>query len=249
MKKIPAFLWLCLALTLWSAQAPVPADNPLVGAWRLEKSSQEDGLDGVTIVRILSPSYTMMAAYREGEFIGSSGGSYTFDPESGESLYTVDYNTWDSSMVGRELPATIEVSDDRMFVRWEEDNMTFEDMWVRLDAGDSPLAGHWKIRARARDGEMVEIHQRGTRQTIKILSGTRFQWTAMDYGTKQFMGCGGGTYTFEDGVYTEHIEFFSRDNSRVGMSLSFEGKVEGDDWHHSGKSSRGQPISEIWARQ
>jgi hypothetical protein len=63
------------------------------------------------------------------------------------------------------------------------------------------------------------------------------------------MGTGGGTYTFKDGKYTENIEFFSRDSSRVGSSLAFDGKLENGDWHHSGLSSKGDPIYEVWSRR
>jgi hypothetical protein len=88
----------------------------------------------------------------------------------------------------------------------------------------------------------------GARRTIKLLTGTRFQWIAINSETKEFFGTGGGTYTFENGKYTEHIEFFSRDSTRVGASLSFDGKVEGNNWHHSGLSSKGEPINEVWTR-
>jgi hypothetical protein len=63
------------------------------------------------------------------------------------------------------------------------------------------------------------------------------------------MGTGGGTYTFANGKYTEHIEFFSRDSSRVGAALTFDGKLENGDWHHSGLSSKGDPIYEVWSRK
>lgn len=59
----------------------------------------------------------------------------------------------------------------------------------------------------------------GARKTIKILSGTRFQWAAINSETGEFFGTGGGNYTFKDGKYTENIEYFSRDASRVGASL------------------------------
>ena len=84
--------------------------------------------------------------------------------------------------------------------------------------------------------------------TVKILSGDRFQWAAFNYETKEFSGTGGGTYTAEDGTYTENIEFFSRDNERVGASLSFEYEREGDDWDHSGTSSKGDPLHEVWTK-
>jgi hypothetical protein len=49
-----------------------------------------------------------------------------------------------------------------------------------------------------------------------------------------------------DGLYIEKIEFFSRDNSRVGQHLSFDYKLVNGDWVHKGLSSKGQPIHEVW---
>ena len=62
-------------------------------------------------------------------------------------------------------------------------------------------------------------------------------------------GTGGGTYTTRDGKYTEIIEFFSRDNSRVGASLTFDFALENGAWRHKGKSSKGEPIDEVWTRR
>jgi hypothetical protein len=82
---------------------------------------------------------------------------------------------------------------------------------------------------------------------MKILSGTRFQWIAYNTETKEFKGTGGGTYTTHDGEYTENIKFFSRDDTRVGASLKFNYELVDGHWHHSGLSSKGQPIHEIWS--
>ncbi|GAB1307461.1 hypothetical protein KH5_01440 [Urechidicola sp. KH5] len=81
---------------------------------------------------------------------------------------------------------------------------------------------------------------------MNILFGTRFQWITCNTETKQFMGAVGGTYTTIDGKYTESIEFFSRDNSRVGLSLEFDYDLKDGDWHHSGFSSKGAPLHETW---
>jgi len=83
---------------------------------------------------------------------------------------------------------------------------------------------------------------------LKILSGTRFQWVAINIKTGEFSGTGGGTYSFAHNQYTENIEFFSRDNERVGAQLTFDGKIEDGQWHHSGLSSKGDPIYEIWSK-
>src|SRR5574343_326746 len=87
-----------------------------------------------------------------------------------------------------------------------------------------------------------------TTDGYKLLTGTRFQWFAINIETGEFSGTGGGTYQFINGKYTENIEFFSRDSSRVGASLQFSAKIEEGKWHHSGLSSKGDPIYEIWTR-
>ena len=98
-----------------------------------------------------------------------------------------------------------------------------------------------------RDGETQLRDTSRPRKTMKILSGTRFQWIAYNTETKQFMGTGGGTYTTNNGKYTENIEFFSRDDSKAGLSLEFNYELIDGDWHHSGLSSKGDPIHEIWS--
>jgi hypothetical protein len=83
---------------------------------------------------------------------------------------------------------------------------------------------------------------------MKVLSGKYFQWAAFNYETKQFMGTGGGGYSLKDGAYTENIRYFSRDNSRSGMSLTFECRLDGTDWYHKGKGTTGNPVSEVWEK-
>ena len=120
--------------------------------------------------------------------------------------------------------------------------------WTWVDDGQVGLAGYWRITGRMQDGNIVKMNP-GARKTIKTLSGSRFQWTAINTETGEFFGTGGGQYTFKDGKYTEHIEFFSRDSSRVGSSLTFDAELKNGDWHHSGKSSKGDPIYEVWSRR
>jgi len=120
--------------------------------------------------------------------------------------------------------------------------------WTRLDNGKDNLAGVWRITGRMVDGKINQM-QRGDRKTLKLLSGTRFQWMAINPATKEFFGTGGGTYTFINGKYTENIEFFSRDSTRIGASLTFDGSVKDGVWNHSGKSSKGDPLNELWTKE
>jgi hypothetical protein len=119
----------------------------------------------------------------------------------------------------------------------------------RVDDGKpGALSGAWLITGRMANGKATK-NTPGARRTMKILSGTRFQWIAYNVETKEFFGTGGGTYTTADGKYTENIEFFSRDNSRVGSSLNFDFSIEEGRWRHKGLSSKGEPIDEYWSKR
>ena len=120
--------------------------------------------------------------------------------------------------------------------------------WELVDNASDALSGNWKIIGREQDAKIVPMKP-GARKTIKILSGTRFQWIAINSETGDFFGTGGGNYSFSNGTHTENIEFFSRDSSRVGASLSFNAEIKNGDWHHSGLSSKGDRIYEIWSRK
>ena len=251
MKFCSFFSLIFCAMLLTSSHLPPETTNSsLVGAWQLlEANGKSLEESGQQVIRIFSPTYTMQASYHlaDKKFQYATGGPYTYDGKTGS--FTIDYHSAQSDQVGSVFEVSVQIEDGMAVVSGKSpEGESFSHTWKQLDEGGTPLSGSWRISERMRDGEMVPM-KRGPRKTIKILSGTRFQWAAMNTETKQFMGTGGGTYTFERGGYTEQIEFFSRDNSRVGMSLSFEGEIEDDAWHHSGKSSKGNPINEIWRQE
>lgn len=175
------------------------------------------------------------------KFFYTTGGTARY--ADGTMTGTVEYHSSDKSAVGKTYSWPLKMSGTTLILTRNGK----DESWTMTDDGRNELAGNWRISGREQNGQMLEIKP-AARKTIKLLSGSRFQWAAINTETGEFFGTGGGAYTFTDGVYTEHIEFFSRDSSRVGMSLSFNGKVEGRNWHHSGKSSKGEPIHEVWSR-
>jgi hypothetical protein len=154
----------------------------------------------------------------------------------------VEFDTNNPDRVGSEVSFEVMYKDSIM-------GIVGSDMVLkRIDNGEpGKLQGAWLMSGRVRDGEIQIRDTERPRKTMKILSGTRFQWIAYNTETKQFMGTGGGTYTTEDGEYTENIEFFSRDDTRVGAELKFDYKLIDGKWHHSGFSSKGDPLHEIWS--
>ena len=123
--------------------------------------------------------------------------------------------------------------------------------WKRIDESKSPKTMNttWRIKAREGADFKMQTILKGSRKTLKILSGSHFQWAAFNTETQQFFGTGGGTYTVKDGKYTENIAFFSRDNTRVGTALAFDCVLNGKEWIHAGQSSTGARVHEIWEKE
>lgn len=230
MKNMFIFFGLMLFAVNASAQSTV------AGSW-----SKQDG--SVITTWLFQDGFYSCTKYdvTNKVFSYTKGGTYVI--AGNELQLKLAFHTAEKEKVGTTETALVVVKDQTMKLTVDG----AEENYKRMDDGKSALAGHWLITGRMINGSLQTITP-GARRTIKLLTGTRFQWIAINSETKEFFGTGGGTYTFENGKYTEHIEFFSRDSTRVGASLSFDGKVEGNNWHHSGLSSKGEPINEVWTR-
>lgn len=224
-------------LTLGNAIAQSGAST-LVGAWQAGTPEQQT-------VLICTDKYFSAAIYdlKNKRFIGTYGGSYQ-QSNSGYQA-TIEFHSMNPELVGNEVSGSFTL---------EKNTLSLEDgsgrtQYKRLDDGTpGKLSGAWLITGRMLDGEMSKMTP-GARRTMKILSGTRFQWIAYNAETGEFSGTGGGTYSTRNGKYTEQIEFFSRDNSRVGASLTFDFSLEDGAWRHKGLSSKGEPIDEVWTKR
>ena len=124
-----------------------------------------------------------------------------------------------------------------------------KDSWIKSFGKPIDLNGKWLMAGRiTNEGEKRRDISK-PRKTMKFLKNGNFQWIAFNTETFQFFGSGGGTYSAKNGIYTENIQFFSRNNNSVGKILPFNYSLKGVDWHHSGKSSKGDPIYEIWTKR
>ncbi|TRO67220.1 hypothetical protein [Christiangramia sabulilitoris] len=212
----------------------------LEGSWKL---IEENGMPVTQreVIRIYQDNYFAEGAKNKdtNDFLWALGGEYNTDDYSA----TFDFNTKNPELVGEtQNPKLIFESEGKITIN----NVTGVEVWERTSANQNDLSGNWVITGIKRNEELREM-QPGARRTIKILGGDRFQWVAFNSETREFFGSGGGSYTAEDGKYIENIDFFSRDKERVGASLEFDFEVKDGEWHHSGKSSKGDPMYEIWS--
>ena len=161
------------------------------------------------------------------QFLKTIGGFYK--KKGNEIIVKLEFN----SNFSKDSLKTISVSDNSK--------------WKKISGVTSLLQGKWLMSGRVRGKTERRRDTNQPRKTMKILVDGYFQWIAFNTNTFSFMGTGGGSYTAENGTYKEKIDYFSRDNKKVGISLSFSYSKKGQDWHHKGFSSKGDPIHEIWA--
>lgn len=245
MNKLIAFL--CLVFfSFTDAKHTFGYLNALEGAW--EMNMPEGSPEGLRTVMTIQSPYVFVTTFNiaDKKFYHTQGGM--IEVLGNVLFYTVEFNTDNEAEIGKKYEISTEIKGNQLVSSLLIDGEKEEVNYTRIDAGDSELAGSWRITDRMRNGEMQAMRL-GARKTIKMITGSRFQWAAYDPTTKSFSGTGGGTIKLANGQYTEHIEFFSRNADRIGASLSFNYKVKEDKWEHSGLSSSGSPIKEIWTRQ
>lgn len=215
----------------------------LIGAWeRVQKN--DNGVLQKEIVIFTTQGYQSISIFnaKTGEFIYTNGGTWELN---GENLTEkVEFDTTNPERVGSETTFKIIIDENSISIP------SMQGTWNRFDNGsEGKLEGAWLMGGRYRNGKKQMRSIDGPRKTMKLLSGKRFQWIAYNTATKQFMGTGGGTYTTENGIYSENVEFFSRDNSKAGIKLKFDYELINDEWNHKGFSSKGDPLHEIWVKR
>ncbi|MBX5439447.1 MAG: hypothetical protein IRZ29_07895 [Thermoflavifilum sp.] len=240
MKQI--FYFLLLLPGIWTlGSRPAHAQLRLQGAWiRADESSPS--VKGITLFgeRIFMQTYVDTITHH---IVFAGGGTYALHGDTlvGRFLYQMGDET--DRQTDFELPLSGN-NDELSFTT--SDGTT--QRWKRLDDGKGLYAGTWRIIQHQQNGQLRDIPQTGDRKTLKLLTGSRFQWAAFNTATGQLYATGGGTYHIDNGQYVEHIEFFSRDSTRAGMSLPFQDEIKDNLWYHKGKTTKGDPNFEVWKR-
>lgn len=235
MKSTFVYLLILFVSLQVSAQSPI-------GAWEFFHSNEAG--ENLRSVFIFTDKYHVKTTYNaeSSEFIETSGGSWKLNGNT--IIQSLEFDSKNPELVGTEINLEMDISDSSIEIVGTDIKIK------RIDDGTpGALHGAWLMSGRTIDGKTQLRNTDTPRKTMKILSGTRFQWIAYNTETKEFMATGGGTYSTKDGKYTENIEFFSRDNSRAGLQLTFNYKILDGNWHHSGLSTKGDPIDEVWSKR
>ena len=222
--------------TLLAFSTFAQSENGLKGAYELN-----DG--AIKHMLIFSDDYYVHTSYdpKGKVFHGTEGG--LFKMEKNKLLVKMEFDSNHKEYVDSIFTYPVTIGGD--FIELTQSGK--KSRFVKVDNGNGAIAGVWRISGRQQQGKFSPMPA-GARKTLKVLSGTCFQWIALNASTKEFFGTGGGTYTFGNGKYTETIEFFPRDSTRVGSTLSFDDRTEEGEWYHTGKSSTGEALFEVWKK-
>ena len=190
--------------------------------------------NGISTRVILDKDYIVLSKFESesGNFISTLGGYY----KPGEFLNLNEY-VYD---VNLEFNSNYDQDSIKNF------SIIKTSKWKNISKSNDILKGKWVMSGRYNNGEFRTRNTDLPRKTMKILIDGFFQWIAFNTETFKFSGSGGGEYETIDGKYIEIIQYFSRDDSRVGAELDFNYEIKNQDWYHTGFSSKGSPINEVW---
>lgn len=223
---------LCFYVFLLAITNALAQNNRLHGVYKMENKTSY-------ALWLFADGYSSMIHYTDKQYLSTTGGPFTFD---GTTIHiTTEYNDIDSTAVGETVHYALKMDGENL--KNESDST-----WVKQPSESTPLDGLWRITGRQQSDGMTMMKQ-GDRKTIKLLVDGYFQWIAINPAEQGFYGTGGGKYIFENNKYAEQLLFFSRDNTRIGTSLKFDGEIKEGQWHHKGLSSKGNEIHEIWSRE
>jgi hypothetical protein len=230
---------LVLAVVVFSSLSRTkPGAGDIIGAWGY--GSPENKTVMINTDKVFSVATYNVPGKK---FISSYGGTWRLDGD--RLIKTIEWNSGDSSQVGKEISEDVQVTDGKLVLK--KTNET----WNRLDNGKpGALMGAWVITGNFTNDQ---VSKRASpfypRRTMKVLSGKYFHWIAYNVATRSFMNAGGGTYTTENGKYTENIEFFTKTAESVGKKLSFDYSFVNGDWRHKGEKSTGGAMDECWSKR
>ena len=236
--RVAVLTGMVIVVLLTSLKTASIINKNMIGAWHY-------GTPGNHTVLINSETAFAAATYDlpGKKFISSYGGTWRI--AGNELVRKIEWNSANPEEVGKELKLAMQLTGDKLVLKPQNETFT------RIDDGKpGELAGAWIITGRYKNDTLAKspvIFK--SRRTMKILSGTRFQWIAYDIDSKKFFNSGGGTYTTTNGKYTENIEFFTKTAESVGKSLNFNYAFDKGNWRHSGLSTAGKKIDECWTRR
>jgi hypothetical protein len=235
-------LLLIYALFFYSLQG-----QPLTGAYKIVKAQygKSDSSEFDTMhehcIKIFKDGYWITAFFGNSlkPFEGTRGGTFTL--KNGKYYEKMDFNSWDSTAVGKEFEFDYKHDDHRYIQKGMINTDRFKDFLMvqefrKMTAAEplknTKLEGVWFLKNTRWDDD--DSYEKPIEE-MKIYCYPRFAWAQYDPVTRQFIGAGGGTYQFDGENLIEHIEYFTYDlalgaDYKIEVKIGNDGSVQQTSW-------------------
>ncbi|MRI00840.1 hypothetical protein GH721_09905 [Kriegella sp. EG-1] len=201
-------------------------------------------LDNIIHELKITNNYMVHSIYEKSpaRFIKTEGGFYSVKDSELHVKLEFNSNFEGDNIKTLHIPFTVK---NHQLILGTNPRLIFD----KSESNSQELDGQWLFATRGPDTGQERRGEKSARKTLKFLIDGKFQWIAYNTDTFKFHGTGGGTFSSKNGIYSENIEYFSKDNSRVGATLNFQYELKNNDWHHTGNNSKGEPMYEIWSKR
>ena len=241
-----------LKFTIVSAAILVAASSATLGDHHLN-DSQLSKVEGVWIeekaqgtehfksgfYKIIAGGEHRVLAIKDGILQWMHGGSVSYD---GKILVEKPhYSTKGNNFPGQTLSFNVERKGDYFDQKGIPGSGSFEQLsekWNKIGDSEDSIEGSW---VRELDNGRI---------MVKVIVDNFWQWVAVNPATTEVTASLGGSYSLEDGVYTETTHFRSKDNANweLGSQWQVEAKVGNGKLHFTGKNQNGNDFVETWDR-
>jgi len=256
-------------------------NNPLAGSWRLIKSIEIGDEDStgrrhsgnIIYLKHLNSTHFTWIHYDKSrdKLLGTGGGTYALEAP----LYTENIKFFypsGSSELGQSIPFNIELKNDQ----WRHtgyskiiefngetgepvvaDSAIIDELWQRVetkseDDSNGKLIGTWNLISYKEPFDLIWRKYPDFVGYIKVITSTHFAWTKYNREGDEIIAIGGGTYSINNGHYTETINYHYPPRPEViEINAEFDWKLENHTWYHFGEIEDGNQIDfvrEIWTR-
>lgn len=118
------------------------------------------------------------------------------------------------------------------------DSSKIEERWIPTNSSinqENVVMGTWDLDSYLDDKQGDFIEYPKYVEYIKLITPTHFTWIYFNNEKDEIYAAGSGTYTFNNGTYSETIKMIHPSNSgQLGETISFNSKLNNKKWKHSG---------------
>lgn len=215
-----------------------------------DESTPKEELLSTKSVKLFKDGYWISAAFGNQKYpFGGSGGG-TFTTNNGKYMETLRFYSWDSTARGKTYTFDYRLEGNQFFQSGFINTEKYQNYLIKEEMTrmipvcalqNAALEGVWMLKEASTNGKSEFS---SPMEQFKIYAYPRFAWARYDTSTGQFLGTGGGSYSFDGKKVIEHLEYITYDLA-LGTDVEIEVVLQGARMQ---QTSWGGSYKETWQR-